>query len=211
MKTPEDSTKNDQTPHVVHISQYLNQLLTKKSFPISTPIRVTYHDPCHLGRHTGVFEEPRQLIQKMRHVELTEMPRNRLNAWCCGAGAGVKSAFKDWSVEIAEQRVQEALDLQKDGKGSIKYIVTTCPFCDRNLSDAIISMRQKEITGSQDIELVDLYILCVDACNFNQLIFVMLFLMCLFRFQNLDFSIYFLFGLQFRLKFVCHHGSEFQN
>ena len=55
LKTPEDSTKNDQTPHVVHISQYLNQLLTKKSFPISTPIRVTYHYPCHLGRSYGGF------------------------------------------------------------------------------------------------------------------------------------------------------------
>jgi Fe-S oxidoreductase len=150
------SNKNSPLPQILHISQFLNQRIPKKLFVESKPIRVTYHDPCHLGRHMGIFEEPREIIHKMKHVELVEMPRNRQNAWCCGAGAGVKSAYKDWAIEIAEQRIQEALDLQTDGKGLISYIVSTCPFCDRNLGDAITSLRQKGKSGADSIELIDL-------------------------------------------------------
>ena len=64
----------------------------------------------------------------MRHVELTEMPRNRLNAWCCGAGAGVKSAFKDWSVEIAEQRSKKLWICKKMEKVQLNILLLLARF-----------------------------------------------------------------------------------
>ena len=71
------------------------------------------------------------------------MPRNEKNAWCCGAGGGVKSAFKDWAVEIATERIKEA-----EATGA-SILVSSCPFCNRNLKDAI------EKTGSK-LKLYDI-------------------------------------------------------
>jgi heterodisulfide reductase subunit D len=141
---------------VLHISQFINMIIKKKQFGSSKKTYVTYHDPCHLGRHVGVFDEPREVIKKVKNVELIEMPRNRDNAWCCGAGAGVKSAFKDWAIEISEDRVQEALDLNKSTGKKIEYLVTTCPFCERNLKDSLESLRSKKVEGADQMEVIDL-------------------------------------------------------
>ena len=65
------------------------------------------------------------------------MPRNQKNAWCCGAGGGLKSAFKDWAIEIATERIKEA-----EATGA-KVLVTSCPFCNRNLQDAIDKLGSK--------------------------------------------------------------------
>ncbi|MHA1129897.1 MAG: heterodisulfide reductase-related iron-sulfur binding cluster [Candidatus Helarchaeota archaeon] len=65
------------------------------------------------------------------------MGRKRENAWCCGAGGGVKSGFKDWAVEIAMERIKEA------EKTEAKFLVSSCPFCWRNLEDAIVASGSK--------------------------------------------------------------------
>ncbi|MHA1733236.1 MAG: (Fe-S)-binding protein [Promethearchaeota archaeon] len=104
---------------------------------------VTYHDPCHLGHHSGLYEPPRDIIKEVPGVTLVEMPRNRNHSYCCGAGGGVKIGYPDWALEISGERVQEACDT------GAEVLVSTCPFCRTNLSDA------REKTGS-DIEVVDL-------------------------------------------------------
>lgn len=71
-------------------------------------MKVTYRDPCHIGRHMGLYEPPREVIGRIPGLELVEMVRNRRNAWCCGAGAGVKSAFKDLALFTATERIKEA-------------------------------------------------------------------------------------------------------
>lgn len=120
---------------VQHISEFIkdNTKKLKMKYP-GKKLKVTYHDPCHLGRHGGVYEAPRDVLKKLPGVELVEMPRNRELAWCCGAGAGVKSAFKDFALETAKKRVEEA-----EGTGA-RVLVTACPFCERNLGDAIKAM-----------------------------------------------------------------------
>jgi Fe-S oxidoreductase len=132
---------------VLHLSEFLARKLKplKKLFIKSKKVKekVTYHDPCHIGRHIGIFEEPRKVLKKIPGIEFVEMGRNRENAWCCGAGAGVKSALKDWAVEISEERIKEAEET------GAKSIVTTCPFCERNLRDAA-----KQLNSS--IEIIDL-------------------------------------------------------
>ena len=117
---------------VLHTTELLERLLKNNElkFQKELKMRVTYHDPCHLGRHAGVYEAPRNVLKAIPGIEIVEMPRNRENAWCCGSGGGVKSGYSDWAVEIAGERVKEA---DKLGVGAI---VSACPFCVRNISDA---------------------------------------------------------------------------
>jgi Fe-S oxidoreductase len=86
---------------------------------------ITYHDPCHLGRHCGVYEAPRQVLKIIPEAQFREMPRNRDTAACCGGGGGVRSAYPELSKAIAGRRVDEA--------SFADLLVTTCPFCVNNL------------------------------------------------------------------------------
>jgi len=92
--------------------------------------RVTYHDPCHLGRHMGIYEIPREIYKKIPGIEFIEMERNRNHSWCCGAGGGVKIGYPEWALDISKERLREA----KETKAEV--ISSTCPFCKTNLSDA---------------------------------------------------------------------------
>jgi Fe-S oxidoreductase len=111
---------------VVHHSQLLLELLQTGAL---TPLRrlegaVTYHDPCFLGRYNGVYEEPRAVLRALG-LEVREMPRNRDNSFCCGAGGGViwmKEAERAEMPRPAEQRIAEALVL--DG---VSTFVVACP------------------------------------------------------------------------------------
>lgn len=117
---------------VIHSSQLANDLLNggKLKPKARSPIgRVTYHDPCHLGRHMGVYEEPRQTFAALP-VGFVEMQPNRSNAWCCGAGGGVKSSFPELAQATASKRLEQARATNAD------VLVSACPFCKRNLSDA---------------------------------------------------------------------------
>ena len=77
-----------------------------------------------------LYEIPRKVYQRIPGVKLVEMKRNRENAWCCGAGGGVKIGYPDWALEISKERLEEA----KETGASI--ISSICPFCRTNLSDA---------------------------------------------------------------------------
>ncbi|MBD3187551.1 hypothetical protein GF325_12020 [Candidatus Bathyarchaeota archaeon] len=130
---------------VMHFSEFLETNLSKLNIskPAGGRLEVTYHDPCHLARHGGIYEAPRNVLKKLPGIELVEMGRNRENAWCCGAGAGVKSAFKDFAIETAKERVREAVQT------GTSTLVTCCPFCERNIGDAIKNM-------ASEIRLIDL-------------------------------------------------------
>jgi len=117
---------------VIHISQLLKELLNNQQ--IANDINqkkdkfsVTYHDPCHLGRHSNIYDAPREVINYFSHIQ--EMDYNRENSKCCGSGGGVKSAFPDIAKSIATERVKEA-----EATGCNK-LVTSCPFCKLNLDE----------------------------------------------------------------------------
>ena len=132
---------------ILHLSEFLARKLRalKKLYKgKKKPIEIaTYHDPCHIGRHVGIFEEPRKVLNSIPGIEFVEIGRNRENAWCCGAGAGVKSGLKEWAVEISEDRIKEAEET------GAKYLVSTCPFCERNLRDAAQKL-------NSSLEIIDL-------------------------------------------------------
>ncbi len=115
---------------VIHISELINQLIADGKLEVKKiPNKVTYHDPCHLGRHSGLYEEPREAIKEI--CTLVEMDLKRENSRCCGAGSGVKSAYPDISLLIANKRIKDAEDTNAE------LIVTTCSFCILNLQNAL--------------------------------------------------------------------------
>jgi len=116
---------------VLHITEYLDNLIEEgnTSFGVDEGIRVTYHDPCHLGRHSEVYEAPRRVIEAIDNVELVEMRTNNRYAHCCGAGGGLKGTNGDLANEIAGNRIKEAEET------GAELLLTACPFCYRGLKD----------------------------------------------------------------------------
>lgn len=115
----------DHKIEVNHLPEFLLEMIKtgNLAFKKTLQMKITYHDPCHLGRHMGVYEPPRELLKKIPGIELIEMVRNRYNAWCCGSGGGVRSAFKDLSEFAADERIKEAEETH------VEAIVSACPFC----------------------------------------------------------------------------------
>ncbi|MHA1594898.1 MAG: (Fe-S)-binding protein [Candidatus Baldrarchaeia archaeon] len=118
----------------------------------------TYHDPCHYGRHIVLrmedrkkkeefFEVPRKIIEYLG-IELREMRRIKADSWCCGAGGGVKAGAPDFALETAMERIKEALET------GAQALLSACPFCYRNLTDAIKAMNAK-LEFYDLIELLD--------------------------------------------------------
>ncbi len=116
---------------IIHIVDFLGELVDegKLKFP-EVKIKVTYHDPCHLGRHTNIYDTPRKILNSIPGLELVEMARNRKNARCCGAGGGVRSAFKELSDKMADERLKEAEET------GAEVLTSACPFCTFALREA---------------------------------------------------------------------------
>ena len=111
---------------VEHVTQTITKALEKGKLKIKKLGRkekITYHDPCHLGRHSGIYDEPRQILEKLGY-EIVEMENNRENAMCCGGGGGLHSNYPDLSVSITKDVIQEA------EKTKTTVLSTTCPMCD---------------------------------------------------------------------------------
>ena len=124
-KTLKDDYEN---VDVIHISQFLDELIKEGKLEFSKKdLNVTYHDSCHLGRHSDVFDEPRDVISSV--ANLVEMENNREDSLCCGAGGGVKSAYPEIADEMAKSRISQAK------KTCCDFLITSCPFCKLNLEN----------------------------------------------------------------------------
>lgn len=128
-----DSLGLDFDVEVKHISQYIYELLNEGRIDLkkNMEMRVTYHDPCHLGRHVGIYEEPRKILESIPELELVEMENIKELARCCGAGGGFRAQFADDAITLAEIRANEAIS------AGAELIASCCPFCRLNLSDGV--------------------------------------------------------------------------
>lgn len=129
---------------VMHVSQFF----THFDFKTETDLRITYHDPCDLGRHCGIYEEPRHTIQKIA-PNFVELPNHHAEALCCGAGGGMRGAYAQNSLTMARYRLQQVEDLGAD------VLLTECNSCVHNLSNAKVRRQKFDIyTISQFLRLL---------------------------------------------------------
>ncbi|MCK4477059.1 (Fe-S)-binding protein [Candidatus Bathyarchaeota archaeon] len=112
----------------VHTTEIYEELMDNEDLVPKKKItrKVTYHDPCHLGRHIGLYEPPRKILEEIPGLMMTEMTRNREYAYCCGAGGGLPQAFPEISTSIAVNRLKEAEET------GAQVLASSCPACSSN-------------------------------------------------------------------------------
>lgn len=124
---------------VIHSCEFFEKKILSGELQLKGQnLKITYHDPCHIARHANIRKSPRRVINAIPNLIFEEFQRNGKNAWCCGAGGGVRKAFQDFATWTAQQRILEA-DKIKD----LEAIVSTCPFCKSNLKATVESMGRK--------------------------------------------------------------------
>ncbi len=117
---------------VLHVTEYLARLVKENRFALGELDEVvTYHDPCDLGRNSGVFDAPREIIRSIPGVEFVELGHNREDSLCCGGGGNLQSADPELASRIAELRAQE---IRESGA---TIVVSSCQQCEQMLSAAV--------------------------------------------------------------------------
>ena len=136
---------------VIHTTQYLASLMEQGKLKLSKEInkKVIYSDPCYLGRHNNVYDEPRKVLQSIPGLELMEFPDAREEGLCCGGGGGRIWMDTPKGERFSDIRVKQALE-----KGA-NIIALACPYCFLNYRDSVLSMDKAEAIQVRDIsELV---------------------------------------------------------
>ena len=134
---------------VKHTLEFIIELIESGKLKLNKEVAltVTYHDPCHLGRHSGIYDAPRKLMQMIPGLKLVEMERSRENSRCCGAGGGLKAGYPDIQNKISQTRIKEA-----EATGATE-LVSACPFCYQGLQVGIQALDSK-LTMRDITELV---------------------------------------------------------
>ncbi|MFP4087869.1 MAG: (Fe-S)-binding protein [Desulfobacteraceae bacterium] len=129
---------------IIHMSQYLFSLIEQGKLTLKNPHekKVTYHDPCYLGRHNGIYDEPREILNRVPGLTLTEMPDCRVDSLCCGGGGGRVWMETQKGERFSDLRLEQAM-----GVGA-EVLVTACPYCITMFEDSRITMEDQEETGS---------------------------------------------------------------
>jgi len=132
---------------VMHITQYLFQLIREGRLELSNEYkkRITYHDPCYLGRHNGIYDEPREVLNKVPGLELIEMPDSREDSLCCGGGGGRVWMETEKGERFSDLRIEQAM-----GVGA-EVLVTACPYCITMFEDSRLTMDVAEKMEIKDI------------------------------------------------------------
>jgi Fe-S oxidoreductase len=132
---------------VVHISQYLFQLINEGRLEPTREYRkkVTYHDPCYLGRHNGIYDEPREVLTSIPGLELNEMADAREDSLCCGMGGG-----RIWMETAKGERFSDLRLQQAIGVGA-EVLATSCPYCITQFEDSRLTLKDSEAIQIKDI------------------------------------------------------------
>ena len=132
---------------VIHITQYLASLIDEGRLELNREYdkRVTYHDPCYLGRHNDIYEEPREVLKKIPGLELVEMVESRENSLCCGGGGG-----RIWMETVKSERFSDLRVDQAQAVGA-QVLATSCPYCITNFEESRLSLEPED-----DIEIKDI-------------------------------------------------------
>jgi len=137
---------------IVHISEFLSQLMNEGRLKPAREYKkkITYHDPCYLGRHNGIFDAPRDVLRHIPGAELHEMEERRENSFCCGGGGGRIWMETPKAERFSDLRVKQAVDV------GAEVLVTACPYCITNFTDSSLSLEEGRAIEVKDItEIVE--------------------------------------------------------
>ncbi len=132
---------------VIHYSQLFNELIKEGRLKPAKELtqQVTYHDPCYLGRHNGIYDQPRAVLASLPGIELIEMPRSRENSLCCGGGGGGIWMETKKGERLADIRLEEAI---ATGAGTL---AVACPYCLSIFEDSVLSLDKGDVIEVRDI------------------------------------------------------------
>jgi Fe-S oxidoreductase len=132
---------------IVHITQYLFELINNGRLKFNNKLakNVTYHDPCYLGRHNNIYEEPREVLNAISGLKLVEMSETRKDSLCCGGGGG-----RIWMETPKGERFS---DIRMEQASAVKaeVLVTSCPYCITNFEDSRLNMPESEAIEVKDL------------------------------------------------------------
>lgn len=132
---------------VIHLSQYLFQLIQEGRLQLNKSYekKVAYHDPCYLGRHNGIYDEPREVLKKVSGLELNEMIDSRVDSLCCGGGGGRIWMETPKGERFCDLRLEQAMSV------GAEVLVTACPYCISNFEDSRLTLDVTEKIEVKDI------------------------------------------------------------
>jgi Fe-S oxidoreductase len=132
---------------VVHISQYLLKLIKegRLKFTHEYGRKVTYHDPCYLGRHNGVYDEPREVLKSVPGLQLVEMADSREDSLCCGGGGGGIWMDIPKGERFSDIRLEQAIE------SGAEVLATACPYCVTMFEDSRLTRDNPEVIEVKDI------------------------------------------------------------
>ncbi len=136
---------------LLHHTQFIELLIREGKIKLGEiEKKLTYHDPCDLGRHSGVYEEPRQVIKSIPKAEFVELEKNREFATCCGGGGDLELVKPELTTRISLEVVEEAKEVEA------QTIVTACQQCKRVIKKGVAESKEK-------LEVVDIAEIVLDA------------------------------------------------
>ena len=132
---------------VQHMNQYILELIDNQRLELTGEMdkTVTYHDPCYLGRHNDVYDEPRDLLKKVSGLDLVEMEAYGKSSLCCGGGGG-----RIWMDTPQEERFSD-IRLQQAKDAGAQILATSCPYCITNFEESRLNLEFEDILEVKDI------------------------------------------------------------
>ncbi len=132
---------------VIHITELIVDLLKEGRLELTKPVekKITYHDPCYLGRHNGIFDQPREVLERVPGLTLVEMPDKGLDSLCCGGGGGRVWMETPKGERFGDLRIDQALSV------GAELLATACPYCITMFEDSRVTMGVDERIEIKDI------------------------------------------------------------
>ncbi len=132
---------------IVHISQFLKELIDAGRLELSNGYakKITYHDPCYMGRHNQIYDEPRQVLNAVPGLDLVELPDTGKNSLCCGGGGGRIWMDTPMQERFSDIRLKQAKEIEAD------VLVTSCPYCITNFEESRLNLEYDDILEVKDI------------------------------------------------------------
>ncbi len=133
---------------VVHHTVFIDKLLADEKISLPEDFdqrKLTYHDPCYIGRYNDVYDEPRRVLTVLNSTGVTEMQRNRNKSFCCGGGGGRAWMEEKIGKRVNQTRMQEALDT------GAEVLAAACPFCITMFDDGIKGLEAEDKMQIEDI------------------------------------------------------------